>query len=97
MFLLGRTNGSDSNVDTYHWDEYMDSGSEQMQCVPTAFAKTTGVYYDSDYDASYWWLRSGYYYRNYGAYGVDYDGLVLSGTVDYNLGAVRPSFILNLA
>ena len=96
MFLLGRTNGSDSNADTYHWDEYMDSGSEQMQCVPTAFANTTGVYYNSDYDASYWKLRSGYYRNNYNAYHVSSSGGVEGSLVDGSSG-VRPSFILNLA
>ncbi|MBQ4535389.1 MAG: hypothetical protein IJA22_01035, partial [Clostridia bacterium] len=95
MFLLGMTNGNDSNVDTYHWDEYMDEGSEQMQCV-SLFDKYHIHEYDDIYNAAPWWLRSGLAAYNVAACNVYYNGNALGyGVADYF--AVRPSFILNLA
>ena len=92
MFLLGSTNGKDSNVDTYHWDEYMDSGSEQMQCVTIGFANR----YSSSYDVTSWWLRSGLSTGHYAAICVQADGGLNNGEISFAY-AIRPAFVLNLA
>ena len=98
MFALGYTNGNDANVDTFSILEYMTSGSEQMQVIPTEFAVKTGVSLNANSNSSPWWLRSGYYlsygddYYTYYVLSIGYDN---SNTVHNGYG-VRPSFILNL-
>ncbi|MBQ4535964.1 MAG: hypothetical protein IJA22_03955, partial [Clostridia bacterium] len=106
IFLLGYgcEEELESDIDPYYWAKYMYEGSEQMQCVPTAFAQTTGVNYDSNYDACYWWLRTGSYNSIFDhlsasccfAYKSSY--VVNSGAnVDIDNYAARPCFVLNLA
>ena len=96
LFTLGQTHGSDANSDTFHVNNYMAYDSEQMQAVPTVFANTSGCFLNTDTNASYWWVRSGYHFNYDTACFVDFDGFVSDGPVFMDFG-VRPSFVLNLA
>jgi hypothetical protein len=96
IFALGRTNGSDANVDTFHILSYMASGSEQMQAIPTEFAVNTGASLNTTYNASFWWLRSGQSGVYNSVYNVGSGGSGGNGSVNNNSFGVRPSFILNL-
>lgn len=96
MFALGYTNGNDANADTFHVFNYMISGSEQMQAVPTEFAVKTGVSSNTTYGSSSWWLRSGNYSYSNNAHLALAPGGVGRTNVNFSDRAVRPSFILNL-
>lgn len=94
MFALGLA--SNENVDTFRIRDYMTYDSEQIQAVPTEFAIKTGVSLDTDTNASYWWLRSGYFSHKSYAYAVESDGGIDNNNVTSSNHGVRPSFILNL-
>ena len=93
IFCLGYSNGN--QTDTYDVNSYLTTNSAPKKAIATGFAQTSGAYTSSNY--CHWWLRSGLYDYSYSAYYVRNSGSVSTLNVDYSSGAVRPSFVLNLA
>jgi len=113
MFLLGSNKSFDGDSDYHNWTDsyniasyfpiYTGTAVTALKGNVTPFAIANGAYTSggsatsNTLGSSYWWLRSGDYYDYNCAYIVFDDGRVIHDVVNFDIFAVRPSFVLNLA